>query len=119
MPEVESVRSISTPVLHHVGYSFIYLGKFAMGSFCLIGVVAMWRARGSAADQFNRAKLVVISGSGIGLFMLFFGFFVIAGAYFNPGGTDGIYLAFHQFATFFMVGIGVVTWFISMNDLEI
>ncbi len=119
MPDIESIRAISIPLLHHFGYAFIYLGKLAMGGLCLAGALQLWTARGASASVFNRKKQFVIAGAGIGLFMLFFGFFVVAGGYFNPGGRANIYLVFHQFATFYMVAIGVVTWFVSMHDEEL
>jgi len=116
----DSVRATSTPALFAIGYAFIYLGKFATGIACSLGTYQLWQARNASLAEFAKAKTATLVGCGIALFMLFFGFIVIAGSYFNPGPSVSreLPLAFHQFAVFYMTGIGIVALFISSREPE-
>ena len=114
----DSIRAISIPALYAVGYAFIYLGKFATGFACAWGTYKLWAARTASPGEFHRAKTTTLFGCGIAMFMLFFGFVVIAGSYFNPGPdvSREVSLAFHQFALFYMGGIGLIALFISARE---
>ena len=116
----ESVRAITSPFVHHLAYAFIYLGKFTTGVLCLRGTLDLWQARSSSPDDFHSAKKRTVLGCGVAIFFLFFGFFVMAGAVFNPavGPPSALSIGFHQFALFFIAAIGLISLYISAREIE-
>ena len=115
----DSLRAINSPALAHLGYAFIYLGKFATGILCGMGTINLWTARHSEANDFNRAKSNTYLGCGIALFMLFFGFIVVAGSLFTPIEFDAGRTLFHQYALFYAGFIGLIALYIGMPDQEL
>ena len=114
----QSMRAIHTPVVHHLAYSFIYLGKFITGVLCACGTYDLWKARVEPIEIFDRAKSRTILGCGVALFMLFFGFIALAGAVFRPtvGPPSPLTLAYHQYTMFYMAGIGLISLYISTRE---
>ena len=109
----ESLRSISNEFVHNIGYAFIYIGKFATGIFCLLGTIDLWKFRNESTQAFNSAKSKTLTGCGIALFFLFFGFIVVAGSYFNPGFPTELGRSYHQYTLFYIGSIGIIAMFIS------
>jgi len=114
----ESVRAISLPLIYHLGFAVIYLGKFATGFFCALGALDLWKSRHANVESFNAAKANTILGCGIGLFFLFFAFFAVAGAVFSPGEGPPSQLAigFQSFALYYMGAIGLIALYISSAE---
>jgi predicted small integral membrane protein len=107
--------AMSHPLMTHLGYSVIWIGKLGSGLLCLWGAAGMWRARSTPGAVFNTAKATALSGCGIALVMLFGGFFVAGGAYFAMWSST-VGQSSHLFAAQFIVGIGTVALFVGMAD---
>jgi len=116
----ESIRAVSIPIAFHLGYAFIYLGKFISGFLCARGTFDLWKARTSPVSAFESAKKRTILGCGVAIFFLFFGFFAIAGAVFNPavGPPSELSVSFHTFALYFIGAIGLISLYISGREIE-
>lgn len=97
-----------------VGFAFIWLLKLIGGALCLVGVVRMWFSRKAAPAGFEHATRWAISGCGVLLFMLFFGFSLIA------VGPFKLYLsplvAAVELAALFAAQIGVVMLFLNQRE---
>lgn len=115
----ESIRSLSSPVFVHVGYAFIYISKFAVGVICAWGTYQMWIAYKGSAEQFSQAKSSALTGCGIALFMLFFGFIVLAGSFFSTGSPSQAKLIYHHFTIIYMAGIGLIAFFIALPESSV
>ncbi len=114
----QSIRSISIPILYHLGYAFIYIGKFAAGGVCAYGTVALWKARLASAQEFHVSKYYTIVGCGIALATFFFGFIAVAGTMFDLANNapSGFALAYHQWATFYITSVGLIAAFIAIKE---
>ena len=107
--------TMSNPLLTHFGYAVVWLSKLISGGLCLWGAMQLWHARTAPAEVFNSAKATALAGSGVALAMLFGGFFVAGGAYFGMW-TSPVGQASHEFATQYLVGIGMVSLFVASQD---
>jgi predicted small integral membrane protein len=80
-------RSVTSPtilaILSTLGFAFIYVSKLLTGVLCMYCGVQMFRARKADAETFNAAKEWGVLGCGISVVMLFLGFVVITGHYFE------------------------------------
>ncbi|HSX86240.1 MAG TPA: DUF2165 family protein [Cellvibrio sp.] len=114
-----SGRAITHPAFHTIGYAFIYLSKFATGIVCALGAYDLWRARRAAAVQFNKAKNRFYIGCGISMFMLIFGFLVLAGSFFSTGQAPSeLAQGFHSFVSVYMVCIGFALLYVAIPDMD-
>jgi predicted small integral membrane protein len=111
-------RAIDSPFLIHIGYAFIWVSKLATGLLCSICTVKLWHSRSSTASAFNASKTYGITGAGISMFMLFFGFVVVSGTYFELWRDAGLGAVAHQFAFIYIGCIGIITLFIAQPDTE-
>ncbi|HEY8940758.1 MAG TPA: DUF2165 family protein [Cellvibrio sp.] len=112
-----SGRAMNSPVLHTIGYAFIYLPKFITGILCLIAVNALWKARRDTAINFEKAKYYFYVGCGVSIFSLIFGFLVVAGAMFSPGGKPSeLVQGFHSFVSVYVVSIGMALLFVAIPE---
>lgn len=107
--------SMGHPLFTHFGYAVVWASKLVSGGLCLWGAMRLWSARTAAAEVFNSSKSTALAGSGIVLAMLFGGFFVVGGAYFGMW-TSPVGQASHEFATQYLVGIGMVSLFVASDD---
>lgn len=112
-----SARAMNAPILHHIGYAFIYLPKLITGILCLLGAADLWKARRDVAIAFDRAKYRFYLGCGVSMFSLIFGFLVVAGAMFSPGGKPSeLVQGFHSFVSVYMVSIGMALLFVAIPE---
>ncbi|MBT8054558.1 MAG: DUF2165 domain-containing protein [Gammaproteobacteria bacterium] len=99
-----------------LGYSFIWGLKLIGGALCLVGVIRMWKFRKSDADDFSDATRWAIAGCGVLIFMLFFGFSLVA------VGPFKLYLSplvsAVELAALFAAQIGVVMIFLNQQETE-
>lgn len=107
--------AMSHPLLTHLGYAVIWLGKLTSGALCLWGSYLLWQARRAPADAFHAAKPLGLAGCGVALLMLFGGFIVAGGVYFGMWSSEGGALS-HQFASQFILCIGLVALFIAQDN---
>ncbi len=107
--------AMSHPLLTHLGYAVIWLGKLLSGALCLWGAWLLWQARSAEADSFHAAKSIGLAGCGVALIMLFGGFVVAGGVYFGMW-SSGTGALSHQFASQFILCIGVIALFISARS---
>ena len=107
--------AMSQPLLTHLGYAVIWLGKLLSGALCLWGSLLLWQARNSDAASFHASKSVGLVGCGVALIMLFGGFVVAGGVYFGMWASGPGALS-HQFASQYVLCIGVVALFISARN---
>jgi predicted small integral membrane protein len=116
----DSIRAVSFPIAFHLGYAFIYLGKFTAGFLCVLGTLDLWKARTSPVSAFESAKKRTVLGCGVAIFFLFFGFFAIAGTVFNPavGPPSELREGFHRYALYFIGAIGLISLYISGREIE-
>ncbi|MCF6435038.1 MULTISPECIES: DUF2165 domain-containing protein [Pseudoalteromonas] len=90
-------RSIHSPVIATLGFAVIYLSKFATGAVCLFAAYKMFEARNDDT-AFEAAKQWGIFGCGISVVMLFLGFIVIAGEYFEYWRVPTLGMITHHYA---------------------
>ncbi len=97
-----------------VGFAFIWLLKLIGGALCLVGVIRMWFSRKADPASFEHAKRWAITGCGVLLFMLFFGFSLIA------VGPFKLYLSpmvsAVELAALFAAQIGLVMIFLNQRE---
>jgi len=110
----ESIRTISSPVIFAVGYAFIYLGKFATGALATCGSIGMWQTRNQTF--FNTAKTNTIAACGIGVFMIFFGFYVMAASFFSTGGPTPLEDSYLAYSLYQLGALGIIALYISLPD---
>ncbi len=115
----ESIRAISFPPLTHLSFAFVWGSKFATGILCALGAFELWKTRSSSSNEFTAAKEKVYLGIGISIFMLFFGFMVMVGTVFSPFAITELRTSYFQFATFQLVGLGMVMLFLTLPEREI
>lgn len=113
----DSVRSVSSPIVFTLGYAFIYLGKFFAGILATLGTLQLWATRKDNA--FNRSKNRSLAGCGTGIFMLFFGFYVIANGVFSTGAPTELSTAYLSHALYHIGALGIIALFIAIPDSEI
>ncbi len=77
-PAPTSGRSTANPAVILLGSIFIVSLKVVTGVLCSIGVWRMWRARKAETVEFAQSKTYALTGCGVGIFMLFAGWIVIA-----------------------------------------
>ena len=102
------------PLLVALGFAFIWVLKLVGGALCLVGTFRMWIARKAESEIFSDAKRWAIAGCGVILFMLFFGFSLVA------VGPFKLYLSpmisSVELAALFAGQIGLVMVFLNQRD---
>lgn len=112
-----SGRAITSPIAAVIGYAFIYLPKFATGFLCALAAYRLWQTRNATAEIFDQAKYWFYVGCGISMFMLIFGFLVLAGGMFSTGGTPSeLSQGFHSFVSVYMTSIGFALLFVALPE---
>jgi predicted small integral membrane protein len=116
LPEGASPEGPSDPgpVLVTLGFAFIWLSKLIGGALCLVGVVRMWASRNGDVADFAHAKRWAIAGCGVLLFMLFFGFNVVAVGPFKLYLSPMISAV--ELAALFAAQIGIVMLFLNQKE---
>lgn len=108
-------RPEPSQVMVTAGFAFIWMLKLIGGVFCLVGTIRMWSSRTADAASFENAKRWAISGCGVLLFMLFFGFSLIA------VGPFKLYLSpmvsAVELAALFAAQIGIVMIFLNQREI--
>ena len=113
-------RAIENPIFIHIGFAFIWASKLATGLLCSFSTVHLWKNRNRKATVFNNAKTYGIAGAAISMFMLFFGFVVISGSYFELWrDVETMGYEAHVYAFIYFGFIGILTLFISQEDTEL
>jgi predicted small integral membrane protein len=79
----DSWQATSSSVVVWLGALFILLSKLATAALCSWGAIKMWQSQSTDFAQYQAAKKVALSGCGVALFMLFFGFIVVAESWFE------------------------------------
>lgn len=116
IPESATTDRSSEPsqIVVTAGFAFIWALKLIGGLLCLVGAVKMWFSRTAESKIFERAKGWAISGCGVLLFMLFFGFSLIA------IGPFKLYLSplvsAVELAALFAAQIGIVMIFLHQRE---
>lgn len=111
-------RAIENPFLIHIGFAFIWISKLATGLLCSISTVQLWQNRNSTASDFNASKSYGIVGASISIFMLFFGFIVLSGSYFELWRDINLGAVAHQFAFIYLASMGIIVLLIAQPDIE-
>jgi len=118
LPENALPEGPSTPnrMLVGLGFSFIWGLKLIGGALCLVGAIQMWRSRKAGVDDFATAKRWAVTGCGVLLFMLFFGFSLVA------VGPFKLYLSpmvsAVELAALFAAQIGIVMVFLNQREMD-
>ncbi len=76
-------RATSNPAVIMAGAIFIVLLKSATALLCFAGAWKMWTTRAEDRAVFGQAKTYALTGCAIAVFMLFFGWIVIAESWFE------------------------------------
>ena len=112
-------RAIESPPLIHIGFAFIWISKLAIGLLCSISALQLWKVRNTTVDAFNSAKTLGLVGAGISMFMLFFGFVVISGTYFELWrDVETMGYEAHVYAFIYFGFIGILTLFIAQPEID-
>lgn len=85
---VDSWQATGSTVVVWLGALFIMLSKLSTAAFCSWGALKMWQFRTAEPQQFQEAKKVALAGCGVAIFMLFFGFVVVAESWFELWRSD-------------------------------
>ena len=112
----EKWQATSSPIIVWMGALFIVMSKLSAGVFCIIGASKMWLNRNNNEQTFKRAKQIAIIGCGIALFMLFFGFVVIAETWFELWRSDAMRGPVLDSAMRYAGLIGLIALFVNMKD---
>ncbi|NKB33664.1 MAG: DUF2165 family protein [Pseudomonadales bacterium] len=115
----ESIRAITFPLFAHFSYAFVWGSKFITAALCILGAIELWKTRSSPASEFAAAKEKIYLGIGIAIFMLFFGFMVMVGALFAPFEITEIRTGYSQYATFQLVGLGMIMMFLALPERDV
>lgn len=78
-----SGRGTTNSVVILAGAVGITSAKIIAALLCLAGAWRMWGARAGSAAEFGEAKTSALTGCGVAVFMLFFGFIVIGEGWFE------------------------------------
>ncbi|MGI9293012.1 MAG: DUF2165 family protein [Pseudomonadales bacterium] len=113
-PTPAAWRAITSPVIAHIGFFFIWASKLATGVLCAISAGRLWMNR--AGKQFNDAKQLGLAGAGVSLFMLFFGFVTMSGTYFELYRDHEIGYSTHVIALVYFGMIGISSLLIAQDD---
>jgi len=106
---------VTNPIFVWIGWLIIPLCKLGAAALCGLGALKMWSSRTLESASFNQAKELGIAGCGVAIAMLFGGFFVVGGVYFDlwmaPLGDVALPNAFR------MIGcIGVIALIVAQSD---
>lgn len=110
-----AMRSIESPVIHHIAYILIIIAELAIGIMGIWGSIEMWKARKNIS-LFNQKKAKLIWALTLGILVWFTGFLVIGGEWFLMWLSEdwNSQQAAFQIVTPFMLGL----IFISMKDQD-
>lgn len=111
-------RSITSPVLVNVGFAIIYLSKFLTGTLCLYCGVRMFISRKADTLIFDAAIQSGILGCGIGVVMLFLGFIVFAGGYFEYWREPSFGMITHHYAFIYTMCLMSFLLFLQSPDKQ-
>ena len=79
--------------------------------------VQLWKVRNTTAEAFNAAKTIGLVGAAICMFMLFFGFVVISGSYFELWrDLETMGYEAHVYAFIYFGFIGIMALFIAQPE---
>ena len=111
-----SWRSVSNPVVVHLGAAMIPAAKLLFGALCLTGAWRMWRARTASGTTFEGAKSLALAGCGIALLMLFAGWIVIADTWFEAWRSEIMRDAALSTAFRYAGFVGLIALFVASRD---
>jgi len=112
-------RAIENPLLIHLGFAVLWGSKLAAGLLSAYGTLQLWKNRNASAKAFNEAKVYGLVGAAIALIMLFFGFVVISGPYFELWrDVETMGYEAHVYAFIYFGCIGILTLFIAQPEVE-
>lgn len=80
----------SNPAVIVGGAVFITLLKIVAGFLCAAGAVKMWTRRKESQGAFSSSKEMALTGCGVAMFLLFFGWIVIAETWFELWRSDAL-----------------------------
>ena len=109
-------RATSNPAIILAGALSIVLLKSFTAILCLTGAWRMWTARAADAAVFAKAKTYALAGCAVAIFMLFFGWIVIAETWFELWRSEAMREAALDAAFRYCGMIGVIALFVGMPD---
>lgn len=112
----ESWKATSNGAVITIVTLLIIAGKITAGLFCTAGAWQMWTARTGPAAAFQSAKTLALTGCGVAIFLLFFGWIVAAETWFEMWRSDifrdiGLQSAFRYGGM-----IGVIALFVGARE---
>lgn len=114
----ESWQATGNLALAWLGALFIVSGKLFSAGYCYAGVAAMYRARHANRDTFQQAKQRAVTGCAIALFMLFFGFIVVAETWYEMWRSELLRVIALQSAFRYGGMIALVALFVAQPEPE-
>lgn len=110
-------RAIENPVLIHAAFAFIWGCKLITAGLCGYSTVQLWRFRHQSGALFHRAAGPGLAGAGLSIFMLFFGFVVLSGAYFEFWrDTTGLGFDAHVYALVYAGFLGLSALLVAVPE---
>ncbi len=110
-------RAIDSLTLHHAGYILIIALEALTGLLCWAGAYRLFKARKTAAKEFNRRKSTAVVGLTLGFLVWQVGFMSVGGEWFGMWMSkewNGVPDAFRFFTTIILVLI-----YLNQKDDEI
>lgn len=111
-----SWKSMHSDILANMAFAEIYLSKLLTGILCLYCSVRLFVARKADATTFEAAKQAGILGCGISIVMLFLGFIVLAGVYFEYWRVPTYGMITHNYAFIYTMCLMSFLLFLQWPD---
>ncbi len=111
-------RAVESEFFAHIGFAYIWCSKLLTGVLCSISVVSLWLNRRRTASAFHTAKSLGVTGACVSMLMLFFGFIVVSGSFFELWRDAELGPPAHEYASIYLTCIGVIVLVILQAETE-
>lgn len=112
----EKWQASSATWLVWLGALFIVMSKILTAVLCSMGGMHMWQQRKADSQAFQQAKAMALAGCGLAIFMLFFGFVVVAESWFELWRSEAMRGPVLDSALRYACLIALVAVFVGQKD---
>ena len=113
-----SWKAVHSPILANLAFGVVYVSKFLTGVLCLYCGARLLAARNADVPTFEAAKQPGILGCGISVVMLFLGFVVFAGVYFEYWRVPTFGMITHHYAFIYTMCLMSFLLFLQRPDAQ-
>jgi len=109
-------KAVHSDLLANLAFAVVYLSKLLTGLLCFYCALRLLAARKADAATFEAAKQPGILGCGISIVMLFLGFVVLAGVYFEYWRVPTYGMITHHYAFIYTMCLMSFMLFLQRPD---